>query len=92
MTAANIEALAAALYKGECAYTGRDHEGYCVSQTVVALRSFEEEIECLTSGIKILRDGLGAIAKKAIKDLDPIYEYMAIDALADADVVSGKQG
>ncbi len=44
---ANIEALAKSMYQRECDYTGRDHEGYCVSENVKTLKSFEDEIERL---------------------------------------------
>ena len=76
--------------------TLREHSKFLESidmqETADSMRMAAKAIDRLSFECKILRDGLGAIAKKAIKDLDPIYEYMAIDALADADVVSGKQG
>ena len=46
---ANIDALAKAMYQRECDYTGRDHEGYCVSENVKTLKSFEDEIARLTA-------------------------------------------
>ena len=97
MTAANIEALAAALYRGECAYTGRDHESYCISMTVAAFRSFEEEIERLTVEVKVAYfAGASHFGGWREGDFGPILEWEAKYFQESFDKwqasVSGKKG
>ena len=45
----NIQALAEAMYKRECDYTGADHGGYCITENIKTLQSFEAEITRLTA-------------------------------------------
>ena len=73
-TKLNVAAFAEAIYKKQCAYTGPDHEAYCVGELKTALQSMESKISVLLKRDRVV----GGIAEWRRKEVVKLQEQRKI--------------